>query len=97
MFSINHRMPGHGEPIGVMQGEQVLFHVRNASAGEIRSLAVPGHVFRIVTLDGNPGPTQADVPVLRLGTAERVCAIVAMNHPGVWRMGILIKGGERAP
>ena len=71
LFSINGRMLGHGEPIRVKQGERVLFHVLNASATEIRSLALPGHDFRIVALDGNPVPTPAEVPVLWLGTAER--------------------------
>ncbi len=82
-------MLGHGEPIRVKQGERVLFHVLNASATEIRSLALPGHTFRIVALDGNPVPTEADVPLLWLGTAERVSAIVEMKHPGVWIMGDL--------
>ncbi len=82
-------MLGHGEPIRVKQGDRVLFHVLNASATEIRSLALPGHVFRVVALDGNPVPTQADVPVLWLGTAERISAIVEMKHPGVWVMGDL--------
>lgn len=72
LFAINGRMLGHGEPIRVKQGERVLFHVLNASATEIRSLALPGHMFRIVALDGNTVPTQADVPVLWLGTAERI-------------------------
>jgi FtsP/CotA-like multicopper oxidase with cupredoxin domain len=89
LFSINGRMLGHGEPIRVKQGERVLFHVLNASATEIRSLALPGHVFRIVTLDGNPIPTQAVVRVLWLGTAERVSALVEMNHPAAWVMGDL--------
>jgi FtsP/CotA-like multicopper oxidase with cupredoxin domain len=89
LFSINGRMLGHGEPIRVKQGERVLFHVLNASAGEIRSLALPGHVFRVVALDGNAVPVPADVPVLWLGTAERVSAVVTMNHPGVWVMGDL--------
>jgi FtsP/CotA-like multicopper oxidase with cupredoxin domain len=89
LFAINGRMLGHGEPIRVKQGERVLFHVLNASATEIRSLALPGHTFRIVALDGNPVPTSAEVPLLWLGTAERVSAIVAMNHPGVWVMGDL--------
>ena len=57
LFGINGKMLGHGEPIRVKQGERVLFHVLNASAGEIRSLALPGHVFRIVALDGNPVPS----------------------------------------
>lgn len=89
LFGINGRMLGHGEPIRVRHGERVLFHVLNASATEIRSLALPGHVFRVVALDGNPVPTPADVPVLWLGTAERVSAVVEMNHPGVWVMGDL--------
>ncbi len=89
LFGINGRMLGHGEPIRVKQGERVLFHVLNASATEIRSLALPGHVFRIVALDGNPVPTQAEVPVLWLGTAERISAIVEMKHPGQWVMGDL--------
>jgi FtsP/CotA-like multicopper oxidase with cupredoxin domain len=89
LFSINGRMLGHGDPIRVRQGERVLFHVVNTSAGEIRSLALPGHVFRVVALDGNPVPTPVDVPVLWLGTAERISAVVTMNHPGVWVMGDL--------
>lgn len=89
LFSINGKMLGHGEPIRVKQGERVLFHVLNGSAGEIRSLALPGHTFRIVALDGNPVPTPRHVPVLWLGTAERITAIVEMKHPGIWIMGDL--------
>ncbi len=88
-FTINGRMLGHGEPVRVKQGERVLFHVLNGSATEIRSLALPGHSFKVVALDGNPVPTSARVPVLWLGTAERVSAIVEMNHPGTWVMGDL--------
>jgi FtsP/CotA-like multicopper oxidase with cupredoxin domain len=89
LFSINGKMLGNGEPIRVKQGERVLFHVLNGSAGEIRSLALPGHTFKVVALDGNPVPTPRDVPVLWLGTAERISAIIEMNHPGVWIMGDL--------
>jgi FtsP/CotA-like multicopper oxidase with cupredoxin domain len=89
LFSINGRMLGHGEPIRVKPGERVLFHVLNASATEIRGLALPGHVFQVVALDGNPVPTPSEVPVLWLGTAERVSAIVVMNHPGIWILGDL--------
>jgi FtsP/CotA-like multicopper oxidase with cupredoxin domain len=86
-FTINGRRFGHGEPIKVKLGERVLFHVLNGSATEIRSLALPGHRFRVVALDGNPVPNPSTVPFLWLGTAERVSAIVEMNHPGVWIMG----------
>jgi FtsP/CotA-like multicopper oxidase with cupredoxin domain len=88
-FTINGRMLGHGEPLRVKQGERMLFHVLNGSATEIRSLALPGHVFKVIALDGNAVPAPAEVPVLWLGTAERVSAIVEMNHPGVWIMGDL--------
>jgi FtsP/CotA-like multicopper oxidase with cupredoxin domain len=89
LFAINGKMLGHGEPVRVKQGERVMFHVLNASATEIRSLALPGHSFRVVALDGNPVPTPSDVPLLWLGTAERVSAIVEMKHPGVWILGDL--------
>ena len=87
LFSINGRMLGHGEPVRVRMGERVLFHVLNGSATEIRSLALPGHTFRVVALDGNPVPTPAEVPVVWIGTAERVSAIVEMRRPGVWVLG----------
>src|ERR1035438_8577389 len=88
-FTINGKMLGHGEPVRVKQGERVLFHILNGSATEIRSLALPGHSFNVVAMDGNPLPKPVRVPVLWLGTAERISAIVEMNHPGVWVMGDL--------
>jgi len=88
-FSINGRMLGKGEPMRVNPGERVMFHVLNASASDIRSLALPGHSFKVVALDGNPVPRPAEVPVLWLGTGERVSAIVEMKQPGVWVLGDL--------
>lgn len=88
-FTINGKMLGHGEPVKVKQGERVLFHILNGSATEIRSLALPGHFFHVIALDGNPVPNPTTVPVLWLGTAERISAIVHMNHPGVWILGDL--------
>lgn len=86
-FTINGRMLLHGEPMRVKQGERVLFHVLNGSATEIRSLALPGHRFEVVSLDGNPVPNPKRVNVLWIGTAERISAIVEMNQPGIWIMG----------
>jgi len=94
-FTINGRMLGHGEPIRVKRGERVLFHILNGSATEIRSLALPGHTFEVIALDGNPVPNPVHVPVLWLGTAERISAIVEMNHPGVWIMGDLADDDRR--
>src|SRR6266478_1103978 len=90
-FTINGRMPGHGEPVRVKQGERVLFHILNGSATEIRSLALPGHSFEVVALDGNPVPNPTVVPVLWTGTA----AIVHMTHPGVWILGDLADDDRR--
>ena len=69
-------MLGRREPVGVKEGERVLFHVLNGSATGIRSLALPGHSFKVVAIDGNSVPTPAEVPVVWLGTAERVSALV---------------------
>ena len=88
-FAINGRMLGQGEPIRVQNGQRVLLHVLNSSATETRSLALPGHTFTVVALDGNPVPRTASVPVLWLGAAERVSAIVNMTTPGVWVLGDL--------
>ena len=89
IFTINGHQLGHGEPIRVKQGERVLFHILNGSATEIRSLALPGHHFKVVAMDGNPVPNPTEVPVLWVGTAERISAIVEMKNPGVWVMGDL--------
>jgi len=94
-FTINGRMLGHGEPIRVKHGERVLFHILNGSATEIRSLALPGHFFEVTALDGNPVPNPTHVPVLWIGTAERISAIVEMNHPGVWILGDLADDDRR--
>jgi FtsP/CotA-like multicopper oxidase with cupredoxin domain len=78
---------GAGEPVRVKQGQRVLFHLLNASATENVRLALPGHRFQIVALDGNPVPHPQLVDMLELGTAERIDAVVEMNHPGVWVLG----------
>ncbi|MDE2167359.1 MAG: multicopper oxidase domain-containing protein [Alphaproteobacteria bacterium] len=93
--AINGRRLGHGEPIRVKPGERVLFHILNASATAIHSLALPGHVFRVVALDGNPVPRPAEVPVLWLGNAERISVIVEMKTPGVWVLGETVDDDRR--
>ena len=61
----------------------------------VRQSPLPGHSFRVVALDGNPVPNPARVPVLWLGTSERVSAIVEMIHPGVWILGDLDNDDRR--
>ncbi len=85
--SINGKALGHGEPIRVRTGDRVLLRFINASATQNISLALPGHRFQVVALDGNPVPTPAMVDILEIGVAERVDAVVMMNNPGVWILG----------
>jgi len=88
-FSINDKALGAGEPIRVRAGQRVLFHLLNAGAIENRSLALAGHQFHVLALDGNPVPSPRPVDHLVLGPGERVDAYVEMNRPGVWIMGAL--------
>ncbi len=85
--SVNGRMLGHGEPIRVREGGRVLFQILNASATEAHWLALPGHKFQVLAMDGAPVATQATVETLRLGPAERITALVTMDSPGVWVLG----------
>ena len=87
LFSINGKALGFGDPVRVREGQRVLFHILNASATENIQLALPGHHFQVIALDGNPVPTRRTVDVLELGTAERVDAIVEMKNPGIWILG----------
>ena len=81
--TLGERMLGHDEPIRVRQGERILFRLLNASATMDVTLALPGHRFTVIALDGNPVPRQASVEVLKLDVAERA----DVNNPGVWVFG----------
>jgi len=85
--TINQHRLGAGEPIRVKQGQKVLMRLLNASATENVVLALPGHTFKIVAMDGNPVPNPKEVEVVSLAVAERVDAIVEMKSPGVWVLG----------
>ncbi len=85
--TINAHRLGAGEPIRVRPGERVLMRLLNASATENVILALPGHTFRVIAMDGNPVPNPSSVEVLSLAVAERVDAIVEMTSPGVWVLG----------
>ena len=86
-FTINGKCLGFGDPIAVKEGERVLFHILNASATENIQLALSGHRFQVVALDGNSVPRPQTVDVLELGVAERISALVEMKNPGVWILG----------
>jgi FtsP/CotA-like multicopper oxidase with cupredoxin domain len=85
--TIDGRMLGYADPIKVREGQRVLFRVLNASASMIHWLALAGHDLTVVAMDGNPVPTQASTPAVRLGPAERIDVVVTMSHPGIWILG----------
>jgi FtsP/CotA-like multicopper oxidase with cupredoxin domain len=87
IYSINSHALGSGEPVRVKEGQRVLFRILNASATEQHRIALPGHRFKIVSLDGNAVPVPREVDTIEMGPAERVDSVVMMNHPGVWILG----------
>ena len=89
LYSINDKMLGAGEPLRVQPGQRVLMHLLNASAALIHRLALPGHKFQVIALDGNPVPAPQPVDIIEIAPGERVDAIVEMNNPGVWILGEL--------
>jgi FtsP/CotA-like multicopper oxidase with cupredoxin domain len=86
-FTVNSHALGGGEPIRVHEGERVLFRMVNANATQVHRLALAGHQFRVVALDGNPVAKPAMVNVLEMAPAERIDAIVQMDQPGVAILG----------
>ena len=93
--SFNDRALGHGDPVRVRQGQRVLFRLLNTSATKEVVVALPGHRFEVVALDGNPVPSPQSLDSLYLAPGERIDAIVAMDAPGVWVFGS-IDDDERA-
>jgi FtsP/CotA-like multicopper oxidase with cupredoxin domain len=94
--TINGKMLGFGEPIQVRQGQRLLLHVLNSSATDVHWISLAGHNLHVIALDGNPVPSPQPVPMLRLAPAERVCAIVELNNPGVWILGEVRKHIQEA-
>lgn len=85
--TVNGHMLGAGEPLRVRQDERILFRLLNASATDNLLLALPGHSFKVIAMDGNPVPKPHMVSVLSLAVAERIDALVEMNSPGLWIFG----------
>lgn len=93
--SFNGKMFSAAEPLRVKKGDRVLFHFLNASATQDVTLALPGHKFRVVALDGNAVPSPHEVSTLSISVAERVDAIVQMDTPGKWILGSLDEGERK--
>jgi FtsP/CotA-like multicopper oxidase with cupredoxin domain len=94
--TINGKMLGAGDPVRVKQDERVLMHILNSSPTEVHWIALAGHSFHVVALDGNLVPQPQIVPMLRLAPAERVSAMIEMNAPGVWVLSEVRKHVQEA-
>jgi FtsP/CotA-like multicopper oxidase with cupredoxin domain len=86
-FTVNSHALGGGEPVRVRAGQRVLFRIVNANATMVHRLALPGHRFTVVALDGNRVPNPASVNVLEIAPGERIDAVVEMSQPGVTILG----------
>jgi len=87
VYSMNSHALGSGDPVRVKEGQKVIFRILNASATQQHRVALAGHKFKVVSLDGNAVPVPREVDVIEMGPAERVDAVVTMNQPGVWILG----------
>jgi FtsP/CotA-like multicopper oxidase with cupredoxin domain len=94
--TINGKMLGFGEPVRVKAGERVLMHILNSSPTEVHWIALAGHTFQVVALDGNDVDQPQMLEMLRLAPAERVSVVVQMSTPGVWVLGEVRKHVQAA-
>jgi FtsP/CotA-like multicopper oxidase with cupredoxin domain len=90
-FAVNGKALGAGEPIRVKLGQRVRFRIINASATITHRLALPGHRFLVIALDGNAVPNPLSLDAIELGASERVDAIVTMDRAGMWILGSTIE------
>ncbi len=86
VFTINGRIFPDIEPLKVKEGEKILIRLINAGTQEIHPMHTHGHSFRVVAVDGNPIPkdaqlTRDNLPVL---PGERYDIELVANNPGVW-------------
>jgi FtsP/CotA-like multicopper oxidase with cupredoxin domain len=92
--TINSHQLGAGEPLRVKKGQRVLLHILNASATENVLLALPGHTFKVLAMDGNQVSNPRAVETLSIAVAERIDCLVEMNNPGVWILGSTLPAGR---
>jgi FtsP/CotA-like multicopper oxidase with cupredoxin domain len=83
-FTINGRLPGEDHFSRGDAGRRVLVQILNASATETRALALDGHSFEVIALDGNPVPVPTRVRTLQLSPGERISARIELRRPGGW-------------
>jgi FtsP/CotA-like multicopper oxidase with cupredoxin domain len=79
--TLNGRLPG---PLRASAGDRLRLQVLNAGATETYEVELPGHVFEVTALDGNPLGAPLRAGVLQMSPGERVSARVVVNQPTRW-------------
>jgi FtsP/CotA-like multicopper oxidase with cupredoxin domain len=64
----------------VKEGQKILFRILNASATDQHRIALPGHKFKIVSLDGNAVPMPREVDMIEIGPACGFSGILMIKH-----------------
>ena len=56
VYSVNSHALGSGDPVHVKEGQKILFRILNASATDQHRVALTGHKFKVLSLDGTLCP-----------------------------------------
>jgi suppressor of ftsI len=85
--------------ISIRPGETQRWRILNASANPFFHLALAGHQFHLIEVDGNPLPRRETVDELLLGPGERGTVLIQGDAAGVYELQSLAwgEGGQAQP
>ncbi len=86
VFTINGRIFPDIDPLLVKEGERIVVRLINAGTQQIHPMHTHGHSFKIIAIDGNPVPKEAQQirDNLPIHPGERYDIEIIANNPGVW-------------
>lgn len=86
IFTINGRAFPETKPLLVKKGERVRLRLVNAATSTFHPMHLHGHQFKIVALDGNPVPENAQETrnTITLHPGETADIEFVADNPGVW-------------
>ena len=86
LFTINGKAFPYTVPLNVKQGDKVLIRLINAGSSTTHPMHLHGQSFKIVAVDGNPVPKEAQLirDTLPISPGERYDIEIIANNPGEW-------------
>lgn len=86
VFTINGKAFPDIDPLVVKTGEKIVLRLMNAGTSTIHPMHLHGHSFRIISVDGNPIPFDAQLTrdVVAINPGERYDIEFVADNPGVW-------------